>query len=253
MLICTKWFFESDKFDSSLKVMIGKLAGATEPMLLANLTTNSLPLHEEENKNAEVQSSGLDLPVETVVLPDRMVYLKNLYDRVREKAAGWPITFKPNPPSFQFMPVNFGLPSSLKSLLAASKAEKCAEGSVCLLTRKKTFEVVCRVELSDIDEAIRTAVDHPVMILAAKAGEAAIEYCESGGQPAQVANTETYYFRDKVVLTDVEPCFMCAMALVHSRVNTVVFKNLNKVDGAFVSHATEINCLKQLNHSFNVA
>ena len=76
------------------------------------------------------------------------------------------------------------------------------------------------------------------MMLASKAGEQALQSgdCDEEG--------EIYYFRDLIVLTDVEPCFMCAMALVHSRVNTVIFRNLNSVDGAFTSHPTEIHCLK---------
>ena len=45
---------------------------------------------------------------------------------------------------------------------------------------------------------------------------------------------------------------MCAMALIHSRVSLVIFKNENAKDGALISHPTEIHCLKQLNHSFNV-
>ena len=85
------------------------------------------------------------------------------------------------------------------------------------------------------------------MMLASKAGEQALQ-----GDGQEGSEEEIYYFRDLIVLTDVEPCFMCAMALVHSRVNTVVFRNLNKVDGAFTSHPTEIHCLKQLNHSFSV-
>ncbi len=83
------------------------------------------------------------------------------------------------------------------------------------------------------------------MLLAAKAGRQAVER-------NQGKEDESYFFKDQVVITDVEPCFMCAMALIHSRAALVIFRNLNQIDGALVSHPTEIHCLKQLNHSFNV-
>ena len=84
------------------------------------------------------------------------------------------------------------------------------------------------------------------MLLAAKAGRLAVER-QKGKED------EFYYFKNLVVVTDVEPCFMCAMALVHSRVSLVIFRNKNSKDGAFVSNPTEIYCLKQLNHSFSLA
>ena len=74
-----------------------------------------------------------------------------------------------------------------------------------------------------------------------------------GGDAESAAKeNEIYYFKDLVVLTDVEPCFMCAMALVHSRVSLVIFAHRNAFDGGLVSHDTEIHCLKQLNHSYAV-
>ena len=85
------------------------------------------------------------------------------------------------------------------------------------------------------------------MILSAKAGKVAIERNEGKNEISDL-----YYFKDLMVVMDVEPCFMCAMALIHSRANLVIFKNRNEQDGAFVSHPTEIHCLKSLNHSFNL-
>lgn len=65
-----------------------------------------------------------------------------------------------------------------------------------------------------------------------------------------------YFLKDLTVVVDVEPCFMCAMALIHSRVGTVVFAHRNGKDGGLVSifggKAAQIFDLKQLNHSFAV-
>ena len=94
-------------------------------------------------------------------------------------------------------------------------------------------------------DSSRCVIDHPIMMLAAKAGNEAI----ARGQGKE---DDSYFFKDMIVVTDVEPCFMCAMALVHSRAGIVVFKNLNAENGAFVTHPTEIHCLKQLNHQFNL-
>lgn len=93
----------------------------------------------------------------------------------------------------------------------------------------------------------RCVIDHPVLLLAAKAGKFAIECNEGISQ-----SSDLYYFKDMIIVMDVEPCFMCAMALIHSRASLVIFKNRNVQDGAFVSHPTEIHCLKPLNHSFNL-
>ncbi|SCN58876.1 cytidine deaminase, putative [Plasmodium chabaudi chabaudi] len=48
-----------------------------------------------------------------------------------------------------------------------------------------------------------------------------------------------------------EPCFMCAMAMVHSRVKCVIFDKVNKKNGALFSKG-KLHCLKSLNHHFKV-
>ena len=66
----------------------------------------------------------------------------------------------------------------------------------------------------------KCVVDHPIMLLAVKMGDLAIERDQGKGD-------DQYYFKDLVLLTDVEPCFMCAMALIHSRISCVIFTNAN--------------------------
>ncbi|GAB68259.1 cytidine and deoxycytidylate deaminase-like protein, partial [Plasmodium cynomolgi strain B] len=48
-----------------------------------------------------------------------------------------------------------------------------------------------------------------------------------------------------------EPCFMCAMAMVHSRIKCVIFDELNRDNGALFSRA-KLHCVKNLNHHFKV-
>ncbi|EUD65176.1 hypothetical protein C922_04462 [Plasmodium inui San Antonio 1] len=48
-----------------------------------------------------------------------------------------------------------------------------------------------------------------------------------------------------------EPCFMCAMAMVHSRIKCVIFDGLNPDNGALFSRA-KLQFVKNLNHHFKV-
>jgi tRNA-specific adenosine deaminase 3 len=52
--------------------------------------------------------------------------------------------------------------------------------------------------------------------------------------------------KDHYLFTDIEPCFMCAMALVHSRISRLYFKRENVIDGAIVE--VKLHQLKNLNH-----
>ena len=52
--------------------------------------------------------------------------------------------------------------------------------------------------------------------------------------------------KDLYLLTDIEPCFMCAMALTHSRIDRVYFMRENQFDGAILK--IQLNYLKNLNH-----
>lgn len=112
------------------------------------------------------------MSVETVILPDRNIYVREIYERVRKLANGWPINFKTTPPAFHFMPGNFKLPQSLNEQLTAAPSEncKCQDAKVCMLLKKNTYEVVCQVEQTELNEPTRCIIDHPIMMLAAKVG-----------------------------------------------------------------------------------
>lgn len=57
-----------------------------------------------------------------------------------------------------------------------------------------------------------------------------------------------YYLENFYIFTLKEPCFMCAMALVHSRIERVYFLKENLYDGAFISKLKINNY--NLNHSY---
>lgn len=60
---------------------------------------------------------------------------------------------------------------------------------------------------------------------------------------------QQYYCQNLYVFTVKEPCFMCAMALVHSRIDRLYFINLNNFDGAITSKLKIID-YESLNHSY---
>lgn len=53
------------------------------------------------------------------------------------------------------------------------------------------------------------------------------------------------------VFTNHEPCIMCSMALVHSRVSCVVFGTKCK-EGGLSGDVIRLGSTKQLNHKFHV-
>ena len=68
-------------------------------------------------------------------------------------------------------------------------------------------------------------------------------------RPQEIDKSEQYFMKDLYLITDIEPCYMCAMALTHSRIERVYFKNENKFDGAIIQ--IQLNYLKNINHQFN--
>ena len=70
--------------------------------------------------------------------------------------------------------------------------------------------------------------------------------------------TQQYFMKDLYLVTEVEPCFMCGMALVHSRINRVYFvQDSAKLEGlsgfgqgALSSGGIQLSSLKNLNHQY---
>jgi tRNA-specific adenosine deaminase 3 len=60
---------------------------------------------------------------------------------------------------------------------------------------------------------------------------------------------EQYYCQSLYVITLKESCFMCSMALVHSRIGRVYFMEDNSEDGALVSKL-KINNYENINHEY---
>ncbi|CEG44136.1 Subunit of tRNA-specific adenosine-34 deaminase [Plasmopara halstedii] len=63
--------------------------------------------------------------------------------------------------------------------------------------------------------------------------------------------SDSYLCTGYDVYVDHEPCAMCAMALVHSRVRRVVFDRANPSDGVLMS-SIKLHTIKSLNHHYRV-
>ncbi|CAK68288.1 unnamed protein product (macronuclear) [Paramecium tetraurelia] len=60
-----------------------------------------------------------------------------------------------------------------------------------------------------------------------------------------------YYAKEMTLVIYFEPCIMCAMALVHSRIKEVYYYQKRVVDGG-LNDQLQLNNLKQLNHKYLV-
>ncbi|SBS94896.1 cytidine deaminase, putative [Plasmodium ovale curtisi] len=74
---------------------------------------------------------------------------------------------------------------------------------------------------------------------------------KKGVNSNSVISSDQYLCTNYYAYLTHEPCFMCAMAMVHSRVKCVIFDKVNKHNGALFSKG-KLHCLKSLNHHFKV-
>ncbi|RLN90040.1 hypothetical protein BBJ28_00013802 [Nothophytophthora sp. Chile5] len=96
------------------------------------------------------------------------------------------------------------------------------------------------------DEAVASHKKHKSM--GSTDGEQELKELE---QDAVTTAEESYLCTGYDVYLDREPCVMCAMALVHSRVRRVVFDRLNPTDGALLS-VFRLHTIRSLNHHYRV-
>lgn len=186
------------------------------------------PINEQDD-NDYMDEFGFK-EVEDVEVPSMQPLTTGQYERFN---ALWPVVFHRSLAEKQ----------SVEDLLAATQvytkfADELTEECGCLIVDPETLEVVGRN--SEIPST--NCLDHSVM----RAIESVALKARSSLLPPSQYLCTSYH-----VLLHREPCFMCAMALVHARVASVVFRERDEVRGALCSQA-DCTWLQACNHRYRI-
>lgn len=113
-----------------------------------------------------------------------------------------------------------------------------SSGPTAVVWDPASLSIVARAE----DSRAVHPLAHSVMNVLEKVAE---------GQRAQGPSKESYLCTGYDVFLKREPCVMCAMALLHSRVRTVFFEEPSPGKGGLGS-LCKIHCYPAFNHKFEV-
>lgn len=171
--------------------------------------------------NSEVSLSKVSLPIASPRNPAELAHLRGL----------WPASaiFRP-PPTLDPCTVDQLLPFA--EILSDPKTI-----DTVYIFPKDRREAICA---RSIPGGQNFLLEHPIMSAIDKF---AAEIC--------VLDPKQYLLTESVVLTKTEPCVMCAMALVHSRVKTVVYCEQNERHQGGLNE--KMNLMKMgVNHTYDV-
>ncbi|SBT35653.1 cytidine deaminase, putative [Plasmodium ovale wallikeri] len=127
------------------------------------------------------------------------------------------------------------------------------------LSAQEVSEQVRHVHSASVKSVCSSSVDTQVAEECAKIGTQVAEECakvatqvaEECAKIATQVSTDQYLCTNYYAYLSHEPCFMCAMAMVHSRITCVIFDQVNERNGALCSRE-KLHCVKALNHHFKV-
>mmetsp|Transcript_118985 Transcript_118985/g.237192 ORF Transcript_118985/g.237192 Transcript_118985/m.237192 type:complete len:312 (+) Transcript_118985:26-961(+) len=158
----------------------------------------------------------------------------------------WPLTYRK--PSF--MPLELTAAAREKYAQLLRRAEQVGAGRcACVIVDSTGVEIAAATE-----EASAHPLRHAVMVaigIAAKSFSdgAVVEHDvpSSSSSKRQRTAEDVYLCQDCEVITTHEPCIMCAMALVHSRVHLIAFREPDPGFGGF-GGAVALHTCQSLNH-----
>lgn len=153
----------------------------------------------------------------------------------------WPLTFRK--PSFVPLEITDKVTLFYGRLL--QRAVEVGGGLCgCVIVDKAGREVVAAA-----DESSSHPLRHAVMVAIERVAGAQLDEVESGAKRPRTE--EDYLCQDCEVVTTHEPCIMCAMALVHSRVKIVAYRTPDREFGGLGGKVSLHTC-QSLNHQFRV-
>ncbi|CRH03678.1 cytidine deaminase, putative [Plasmodium relictum] len=136
---------------------------------------------------------------------------------------------------------------NIKSCEHNNKINKClSESCMQSLTHKNNELKDCKEQNNDNDTANKSTI-----IEKGNFNETILKDDNEDLNIYKPIKTDQYLCTNYCAYLSHEPCFMCAMAMVHSRIKCVVFDEVNKENGALFSKE-KLHCLKNINHHFKV-
>lgn len=157
----------------------------------------------------------------------------------------WPLTYRK--PSLQPLELSAAARAAYNQLLR--RAVEVGNGKCgCVIVDRAGRELAAAGDATSSECPLRHAVMEAIDAVAA-ARRAAAEKAHSGSKRPR--SEEDYLCQDFEVVTTHEPCVMCAMALVHSRVRLIAFRTLDPEFGGLGGKVSLHTC-QSLNHQVRV-
>jgi tRNA-specific adenosine deaminase 3 len=158
----------------------------------------------------------------------------------------WPLTFRK--PSLEPLELPTELVERYTALLRRAQELSAATGGrcACVIVDRDGRELAATTDTSAPDRPLRHAVMSGIEAIA----DARVAASAKAGTKRAIADDE-HLCCDCEVVTTHEPCLMCAMALVHSRVKTVVYLRPDPEFGGLGGKVSLHTC-SSLNHQFRV-
>jgi len=163
--------------------------------------------------------------------------------QLSEFSAHWPLTFRK--PSFEPLELSAAKRAEYARLLA--RAEEVGQGRcACVMVDRCGREVAIGIEA-----VAAHPLRHAVMEAIQRVADAHMREGLAQLGAKRPRHEEEYLCQDYEVVTTHEPCVMCSMALVHSRVRLVAYRTPDHAFGGLGGKLSLHTC-ESLNHQFRV-